>query len=193
MDADDVAMLAMAMLRGSGRLNDKNVDCFIEGYKACMQALYVPKLLIPVLQYHLNEYPKTRENIDLAIGYADLRRGYTEEEAAREYANENMWYPGETSYESDIIAMEDSFADAFKAGASHVLSLPLSQRLRDEERERVRKLYIDANDKLKICLNAMNYNQISELDNEYKKGINMGLILALKFIFGKEFFGEGEG
>lgn len=30
MDADDVAMLAMAMLRGSGRLNDKNVDCFIE-------------------------------------------------------------------------------------------------------------------------------------------------------------------
>lgn len=83
MDADDVAMLAMAMLRGSGRLNDKNVDCFIEGYKICMQALYVPKLLIPVLQYHLNEYSKTRENIDLAIGYADLRRGHTEEETAR--------------------------------------------------------------------------------------------------------------
>ena len=52
---------------------------------------------------------------------------------------------------------------------------------------------IDANDKLKICLNAMNHNQISELDNEYKKGINMGLILALKYIFGKELFGEGEG
>lgn len=48
----------------------------------------------------------------------------TIEEAAREYANENMWYPGETSYESDIIAMEDSFADAFKAGASHALSFP---------------------------------------------------------------------
>lgn len=83
MDADDVAMLAMAMIRGSGRLNDKNVDCFIEGYKTCMQALCVPKLLIPVLQYHLNEYSKTRENIDLAIGYADLRRGHTEEETAR--------------------------------------------------------------------------------------------------------------
>lgn len=68
----------------------------------------------------------------------------TIEEAAREYANENMWYPGETSYESDIIAMEDSFADAFKAGASHVLSLPLSQRLTDEERERARKLYDNA-------------------------------------------------
>lgn len=75
MDADDVAMLAMLRLRGSGRLNDKNVDCFIEGYKTCMQALYMPTRLIPVLQYHLNEYSKTRENIDLAIGYADLRRG----------------------------------------------------------------------------------------------------------------------
>ena len=83
MDADDVAMLAMAVLRGSGRLNDKNVDCFIEGYKTCMQALYMPTRLIPVLQYHLDEYSKTRENIDLAIGYADLRRGHTEEEATR--------------------------------------------------------------------------------------------------------------
>lgn len=83
MDADDVAMLAMLRLRGSGRLNDKNVDCFIEGYKTCMQALYMPTRLIPVLQYHLNEYSKTRENIELAIVCSDLRRGYTEEEAAR--------------------------------------------------------------------------------------------------------------
>ena len=33
------------------------------------------------------------------------------------YAVGNSWYPGETSYESDIKAMEESFADAFKAGA----------------------------------------------------------------------------
>lgn len=39
------------------------------------------------------------------------------ERAAKEYAEENPWYPGETSYESDIAAMEESFADAFKAGA----------------------------------------------------------------------------
>lgn len=56
----------------------------------------------------------------------------TIEEVANEYANENMWYPGETSHESDIIAMEDSFADAFKAGASHVLSLPLSKEFKKE-------------------------------------------------------------
>lgn len=41
----------------------------------------------------------------------------TIEKAAREYAEENAWYPGETSYESDIQAMEEAFADAYKAGA----------------------------------------------------------------------------
>ena len=39
------------------------------------------------------------------------------EKAAMEYAVENSWYPGETSYESDIKEMEESFADAFKAGS----------------------------------------------------------------------------
>lgn len=39
------------------------------------------------------------------------------EKAANDYANENMRYPGEISYESDIEEMMKSFADAFKAGA----------------------------------------------------------------------------
>lgn len=39
------------------------------------------------------------------------------EKAAMGYAVGNSWYPGETSYESDIKAMEESFADAFKAGS----------------------------------------------------------------------------
>lgn len=37
--------------------------------------------------------------------------------AAKEYAEENPWYPGETSYESDIREMEEKFADAYIAGA----------------------------------------------------------------------------
>ena len=39
------------------------------------------------------------------------------EKAAREYAFDNAWHPGETSYESDIRAMEESFSDAFMDGA----------------------------------------------------------------------------
>ena len=38
--------------------------------------------------------------------------------AAKEYAEENPWYPGETSYESDIREMEEKFADAYIAGAN---------------------------------------------------------------------------
>lgn len=115
--------------------------------------------------------------------------GKTIEEAAREYAN-NAYYPAPDYgwYESDDEQMKECLSNAFKTGANHVYGLPLTSRMTEEEKERVRQLYIDANDKLKICLNAMNYNQISELDNEYKKGINMGLILALKYIFGKEMF-----
>ena len=105
----------------------------------------------------------------------------TIEEAAREYANENKWYPGETSYESDIIAMEDSFADAFKAGAAHVLSLPLSQRLTDEERERVRKMYKKAY--------SESFEPTTCLDRQYARGRYQ----VLREIFGKELFGEGEG
>lgn len=41
----------------------------------------------------------------------------TIEKAAKEYAEENAWYPGDTSYESDIREMEGAFADAYKAGA----------------------------------------------------------------------------
>lgn len=85
----------------------------------------------------------------------------------------------------------DSYEDGFKAGAAHLMSLPLASRMTEEEKEKINRLYVDVNDKLQTCLNAKSYNQISELDNEYKKGINMGLILALKHIFGKELFGEG--
>ena len=40
------------------------------------------------------------------------------EQEANGYANENMRYPGEISYESDIEEMMKCFADAFKAGAN---------------------------------------------------------------------------
>lgn len=83
MDADDVALLAMAQLRGSGKLNDKNVDCFIQGYKSCSDALTIESRLIPVLKYHHKKLSRVEEDIDNAIGYADLRRGRTAEESAR--------------------------------------------------------------------------------------------------------------
>ena len=83
MNADDVALLAMSRLRGSGRLSDKNVDCFVDGYKACQAALHMPHKLIPILQYHLTQFDEVEPKIRDRIGYADLRRGLTEEEKDR--------------------------------------------------------------------------------------------------------------
>lgn len=83
MDADDVALLAMARLRGSGKLNDKNVDCFIQGYKTCTEALYMVAKLIPILKYHHKQFSEVEKGIADYIGYADLRRGYNAEERDR--------------------------------------------------------------------------------------------------------------
>ena len=43
------------------------------------------------------------------------------EQKAKEYSEENSWYPGETSYESDNVAMRESFAEAYKAGWDEAL------------------------------------------------------------------------
>lgn len=118
----------------------------------------------------------------------------TIEEAANEYANENMWYPGETSYESDIIAMEDSFADAFKTGASHILSLPLSQRLTDEERDWIKKIHEDELEFAQFYQRKANSccNQQCKIDYEVARDIAKSRAGLVEAIFGKDFFKEGE-
>lgn len=67
----------------------------------------------------------------------------TIEEAARAYADENAWYPGETHFEHDMRDMEDSFADTFKAGAEWLFTRPLSDRLTDEEWENIKRIYAE--------------------------------------------------
>lgn len=83
MDSDDVAMLAMMSLRGSGKLNDKNVDCFIQGYNACLDALCNPAKILPLLVYHKRQYAAVEQKIKDYIGYTDLRRGFDEEERTK--------------------------------------------------------------------------------------------------------------
>ena len=103
----------------------------------------------------------------------------TIEEAAREYASENMWYPGETSYESDIRDMEQSFADAFRAGANHVKELPLRDRLTAEKKEQIRFAHKTA-------------KTFAERTNPMSAEVFKGQYLLLESIFGADFFKEGE-
>lgn len=60
---------------------------------------------------------------------------------SKEDACENAWYPGNTSYESDIIAMQSSFSDTFKRGANWIMQQPLSEKLTKEEKEKIRGYY----------------------------------------------------
>ena len=74
----------------------------------------------------------------------------------------------------------DSYEDGFKAGADHILSLPLSQRLTDEERERVRRIYKELK---RLC--AEHRDSVFRWVEVYK-----GKYELLESIFGKELFGE---
>lgn len=113
----------------------------------------------------------------------------TIEEAAKEFVA-NYYELEEYGDEVSDIEIDNS-EECFIGGASHVLSLPLSQRLTDEERERIKANYADAKDIHARCVGTMCKNHIADLHNEYNKGLNMGIIIALKHIFGKELFGEG--
>ena len=74
----------------------------------------------------------------------------------------------------------DSYEDGFKAGADHILSLPLSQRLTDEERERVRRIYKELK---RLCVEHR--DSVFRWVEVYK-----GKYELLESIFGKELFGE---
>lgn len=83
MDADEITMLAMAKLRGAKKLSDTNVDCFVAGYKTCMDGFSEPDDIIPLLASLLHKQEMVEDDIKMAIGYADLRRGLNEEEIER--------------------------------------------------------------------------------------------------------------
>lgn len=73
----------------------------------------------------------------------------------------------------------DSYEDGFKAGASHALSLPLSQRLTDEEREKIKAIRLQFYDKW------LNHQ------DECNEAVYCAVKSILESIFGKELFGEG--
>lgn len=83
MSGEEITLLAMAKLRGAKKLSDTNVDCFIAGYKTCMNGFYKPEDIIPLLAYYLKDQEMVEEGIKMKIGYADLRRGINKEEKAR--------------------------------------------------------------------------------------------------------------
>ena len=99
----------------------------------------------------------------------------TIEEAARDFVA-NYYELEEYGDEVSDIEIDNS-EECFIGGANYVLSLPLSQRLTDEERERIKAKH-----------NACRIAQTECDCLDYEIAADM-----LEEIFGKELFGEGEG
>ena len=112
------------------------------------------------------------------------------EEAANEYASN--WGAKHNIYNPELYAVITS---AYKTGASHVLSLPLSQRLTDEERDWIKKIHEDELEFAQFYQRKANSccNQQCKIDYEVARDIAKSRAGLVEAIFGKELFGEGEG
>lgn len=86
MNEEDVAVLGFHILRGrKTMLSNRNVDCFIEGYKACNDELVLrfADFLKREGNYYLNEYKDKRKE-SCAYSGQPLTRKHTEEFVAAE-------------------------------------------------------------------------------------------------------------
>lgn len=90
----------------------------------------------------------------------------TIEEAAKDYA----YGIGDSDWER--MRLQDAFID----GINHIMQLPLCDRLTAEEKERVRKIYYDA--------------ERGEVNGHYD--VYPDPCEVMRVIFGKDFFKEGE-
>lgn len=98
----------------------------------------------------------------------------TIEDAAYEYAKD-VDYPAPENgwYGSDYMQMKDCLEEVFRAGANHIMSLPLSDRLTADEREMIKKLYTAA--------------------SGGNAPFSRGFLTAILRIFGKSMFEEEGG
>ena len=90
----------------------------------------------------------------------------TIEEAAKDYAYDM----GDSDWER--MRLQDAFID----GINHIMQLPLCDRLTAEEKERMRKIYYDA--------------ERGEVNGHYD--VYPDPCEVMRVIFGKDFFKEGE-
>lgn len=115
------------------------------------------------------------------------------EEAAKDFVAN--YYELE-EYGDEISDVEiDNSEECFIAGAEHVLSLPLSQRLTDEERDWIKKIHEDELEFAQFYQRKANSccNQQCKIDYEVARDIAKSRAGLVEAIFGKELFGEGEG
>ncbi len=116
----------------------------------------------------------------------------TIEEAARDFVAN---YYDLEEYGDEVSDIEiDNSEECFIAGATHVLSLPLSQRLTDEEREKIKRMYVSELESARFYQQKSNSccNVSCRINYETAHIAAKRRASLLESIFGKELFGEGE-
>lgn len=132
--------------------------------RECWDALHKELLDGEVQWQPVSRYEIFSTAFDRAYALGKQTETVTQEEirkAAVEYAEENMWYPGETSYEDDINDMTESFADAFESGANFVLGKQ-TEAIMCEDVEKAAEEYAEK---------AMEHVYSEEWDSEYVQGL----------------------
>lgn len=86
MNSEDVALLAFSFLRGTPHLSNRNVDCFIEGYKACNDVLVhnFAKFLEQEGHYYRDQYRESRVESCGYSGQPITKKHQEEFKAAKE-------------------------------------------------------------------------------------------------------------
>lgn len=85
MNEEEMSILAFLQLRGTPRLSSRNVDCFMQGYKACNDVLVhnFDKFLEREGRYYQSEYIESRKE-SCAYSGQPITRKHQEEFAAAE-------------------------------------------------------------------------------------------------------------
>lgn len=112
----------------------------------------------------------------------------TIEELAKQYTDE--LFAGDDLTDFDTQTEKNDAYVICMAFGNHLMEQPFASRLTPAEKERMRANYADAKDIHSRCVGTMSKNHIAELHNEYNKGLNMGIMIVLKHLFGKELFKE---
>lgn len=117
----------------------------------------------------------------------------TIEEAAKQFTDE--LFAGDDLTDFDTQTEKNDAYVMCMAFGNHLMSLPLSQRLTDEERDWIKKIHEDELEFAQFYQRKANSccNQQCKIDYEVARDIAKSRAGLVEAIFGKELFGEGEG
>ncbi len=104
MNEEELSVLAFLLLRGTPRLSNRNIECFMQGYKACNDVLVhnFAKFLEQEGHYYLEQYADLRRE-SCAYSGQPLTRKHREEFVAAEHLGTLLLKAAELIKQNNIL------------------------------------------------------------------------------------------